>query len=57
MDGSGDRLVHVLQAHRALHDGAVPEKILRLVLRGHQNQTPLVIDARLQPGTRVRPRL
>ena len=51
MDGSGDRLLPVLQAHRALHDGAVPEQVLRLVLRGHQNQTALVINARLQPGT------
>ena len=49
--GSGDGLLHLLKAQAAVDLGAVEEQLLRLVLRGHQHQPPLKVDAGLKPGT------
>jgi hypothetical protein len=48
---SGDCLLHVVQADCALHGGTVPEKVFLFVVRGHQNQTALAINARPRPGS------
>jgi len=48
--GGGDGLLHLRHAHRPIDPGAVAQQILRLVLRGHQHQAPLAVDARLQPS-------
>ena len=49
--GVGDVLLHLLKAQAAVDLGAVEEELLRLVLRGHQHQPPLPVDAGLQPVT------
>ena len=43
--GSGDGLLHLLEAQAAVDLGAVEEQLLRLVFRGQQHQPPLPIDA------------
>ena len=48
--GVGDGLLHLLKAQAAVDLGAVEEQLLRLVLRGHQHQPPLTVDAGLKPG-------
>ena len=48
--GSGDGLLHLLKAQAAVDLGAVEEQLFRLVLRGHQHQSPLTVDAGLKPG-------
>ena len=48
--GGGDGLLHLLKAQAAVDLGAVEEQLLRLVLRGHQHQSPLTVDAGLKPG-------
>ena len=47
---SGDGLLHLLKAQAAVDLGAVEEQLFRLVLRGHQHQSPLTVDAGLKPG-------
>ena len=46
----GDGLLHLLKAQAAVDLGAVEEQLLRVVLRGHQHQTPLAVDAGLKLG-------
>ena len=48
--GVGDGLLHLLKAQAAVDLGAVEEQLFRLVLRGHQHQSPLTVDAGLKPG-------
>ena len=48
--GSGDGLLHLLKAQAAVDLGAVEEQLFRLVLRRHQHQSPLTVDAGLKPG-------
>ncbi len=47
---SGDDLLQLLEAQAAVALGAVEEQLLRLVVRGHQRQPPLPVDAGLHPA-------